>query len=930
MNISAKMRKPGGLCAYLSGAIESNKPFIRQLMRVSVVVTIIILTTVQVLLATTGRGQNMHTDKVTVGLRGESLASGLKKIEQQTALRFYYRNADVKMLTGLNLPLGTRTVEQTLQELLQNTFFTFRQIDGNILLEKTGQQTAFEIKGRVVDIHHQPVAYATVKLIRTSVNQLLQSAQTDTGGYFKLAATEKGDYLIKISEISMDSLSVALTLTELKVVQLPDITLSASVKQLNQVSVVSKRPFIEQKIDRTVVTVDALISNAGSSAIEVLEKSPGVIVDQNGAISLKGKNNVKVFVDDKPTYLSGTDLENYLRSLSSSTIDQIELMTNPPAKYDASGTGGVINIRTKRSKAVGFNGGLNLSYSQGRFGKTNNSFNFNYRNNKVNVFGSLGYSTGINYNNLDINRHFENPDGSIASNFLQQSYIQPSYQNYSARLAMDYYVSDKTTLGIGFSGLLNPGDTKTRSTSQLSDAQNTLDSTIVANNREHRHFTNEGVNLNYRHQYERKGQELTADLDYLNYDTRYNQSFDNTTYLPDGSTANQGLLTGNLPSRINIYSAKSDYTQPLDNGYRLAAGVKTSYTKTDNIADYFNTVANVTTPDYDKTNHFIYKETINAGYINLNKDFKRVSLQAGLRFENTISDGHQLGNIQKPDSVFKRTYNGLFPTFYIQYKLDTAGDQTLGLNYGRRIDRPDYADLNPFLSPVDKFTYYTGNPFLNPSYTQSLELSHNYKNITTTLSYSKTRDAMYETIYIQDGIYYSKPGNIGRIENFGLSVDASFDPAKWLSAHFYAYGGANHTVSNFYTGPLDVHGTLFIINPMVQFKPGADWTLQLDGRYQSPHQTTQLRVGDRKTMNAAISKKLSASTTLRLVVNDVFHSWVNTGTINNLALTRADFHNVIDSRTAVVSLSYRFGKTIANQRKHEANGAESEQNRVKQ
>jgi outer membrane receptor protein involved in Fe transport len=930
MNISAKTRKPGGLYACLSGAIESNKPFIRQLMRVSVVITLILLTTFQVLLATSTKGQNMHTDKVTIGLRDESLASALKKIEQQTPLRFYYRKADIKMLTGLNLPVQTRTIEQTLQELLKNTFFSFRQVENNILLERDFQQTDYQIKGRVVDIHRQPVAFATVSIRKAPGYQMVQGTRTDTGGYFKLVVAARGDYLVSISAVGMDSLSVALTLADQQLVPLPDIVLSTRTTNLREVSIVSKRPFIEQKIDRTVVNVDALISNAGSSAIEVLEKSPGVIVDQNGAISLKGKNNVKVFVDDKPTYLSGTELENYLRSLSSSTIDQIELMTNPPAKYDASGTGGVINIRTKRSKTVGFNGGLNLSYSQGRFGKTNNSFNFNYRNNKINVFGNLGYSTGINYNNLDINRHFENPDGSIASNFLQQSYIQPSYQNYSARLAMDYYLSDKTTLGIGFTGLVNPGDTKTRSTSQLSDAQNNLDSTIAANNREHRHFSNEGVNLNYRHQYDRKGQELTADLDYLNYDTRYNQSFDNTTYLPDGSVTNEDLLTGNLPSRINIYSVKSDYTHPLDNGYKLAAGVKTSYTKTDNIADYFNTAGSVTTPDYNKTNHFIYKETINAAYLNLNKDFKRVSLQAGLRFENTISDGHQLGNVQKPDSVFKRTYNGLFPTFYLQYKLDTAGNQTFGLNYGRRIDRPDYADLNPFLSPVDKFTYYTGNPFLNPSYTQSLELSHNYKNITTTLSYSKTRDAMYETIYIQNGIYYSKPGNIGSAENFGLSIDAGFDPAKWLSAHFYGYGGANHTVSNFYTGPLNVHGTLFILNPMLQFKPGASWTMQLDGRYQSPHQTTQLRIGDRKTMNAAVSKRLSASTTVKLVVNDVFHSWVNTGTINNLALTRADFHNVIDSRTAVISLSYRFGKTIANQRKHEANGAESEQNRVKQ
>lgn len=221
--------------------------------------------------------------------------------------------------------------------------------------------------------------------------------------------------------------------------------------------------------------------------------------------------------------------------------------------------------------------------------------------------------------------------------------------------------------------------------------------------------------------------ELTADLDYLRYDNTLSQGFDNSSYLPNGMLINHDLLTGALPSAIDIYAAKTDYTHPLKSGLKLAGGLKTSYTQTDNIANYFYTVNQNTTPDYDKTNHFIYKENINAAYINASRDFKRLSVQLGLRFENTVSKGHQLGNVQKPDSVFKRNYNGLFPTVYLQYKLDTAGNQQISLNYGRRIDRPYYEDLNPFLAPLDKFTYYTGNPFLRPAYTQNIELSHTYK-----------------------------------------------------------------------------------------------------------------------------------------------------------------------------------------------------------
>ncbi|WEA00579.1 TonB-dependent receptor [Mucilaginibacter sp. SJ] len=791
-------------------------------------------------------------------------------------------------------------------------------------------QESLKITGKIVGKDSRPLDGASVYLLRGADSVLVKTTLANNDGSFALTGLNKGIYRLSVTMMGFAAYRSDTFQLQQQDLAFPLITLSAKGTLLKEVTIKSSKPLVEQKIDRTVVNVDALISNAGSSAMDVLEKSPGVTVEQGGAISLKGKGNVQVYVDDKPVNLSGAELENYLRSLSSSTIDQVELMSNPPAKYDAGGTGGIINIRRKRSKAAGFNGGINLSYSQGRYGKTNNSFNFNYRDNKFNIFGNLGYSTTSNYNDLDINRHFENSDGNPISSLLQTSYIRPTSQSYSSRIGMDYYASDRTTFGMAFTGLSSPGDLATNSTSQITDSKNVLDSTTVANNRDRRHFTNTGFNLNYRHQYAQKGQELTADADYLTYHTNHDQSFNNITYLPDGSITNQDLLTGHIPATIRIYTAKADYTQPLAGDVKLAAGLKTSYTQTDNTANYFNTVGDVTTPDYDKTNHFIYKEQINAGYININKDFRRFSLQAGLRFENTISDGHQLGNIQKPDSVFKRNYNGLFPTLFLQYKLDTAGNQSLGLNYGRRIDRPAYQDLNPFLSPIDKFTYYTGNPFLKPSYTQNIDLSHSYKNITTTLSYSKTKDDMYETIEILNGIYYSRPGNIGSTVNLGLSVDAGFDPASWFSFHIYAYGGTVHTVSNFYTGTLDTRGSLFIVDPMLQFKLAHDWTMQLDGSYQGPHISAQVKVGERKRLNMGIAKKLSASTTIRLVVNDVFRSYVNSGVIGNLALTRADYHNVMDTRTAVISFSYRFGKVIAGQRRHEANGAEDEKNRVKQ
>lgn len=789
-------------------------------------------------------------------------------------------------------------------------------------------QTNLKISGKITDADGKALDGATIYLKRAADSVLVKSALAEADGRFVLTGLKPGSYKLAIALMSYANYrNDTIKLNDQDLI-MPEIRLKATGKALKEVVITSAKPFVEHQIDRTVVNVDALISNAGSSAMDVLEKSPGVIVDQNGSVSLNGKS-VQIFIDDKPTYLSGTELENYLRSLSSSTLDQVELMPNPPAKYDAAGNGGVINIRTKRIKATGFNGSINLSYSQGKYGKTNNSFNFNYRQNELNVFGNLAYSTNNSGNDLDINREFLGTNGAITSIFMQKDFIKRYGKNYNAKIGLDYYATDKTTFGMVLTGVYNPAENPTQNTSTFFNPQNRLDSTIVANNQNKSTFKNSGVNFNYRHAYDKKGHELSADFDYLLYKSKNDQSYNNISTLPNGTITNNDLLTGYLPGTIHIYSAKADYSQPLVSGIKLSAGAKSSYTQTDNIANYYYTLNNTTLPDYGKTNHFLYRENINAAYINANKDFKRLSIQVGLRMENTISQGHQLGNLQKPDSLFKNNYTSLFPTLYLQYKLDSAGHQQLTFDYGRRISRPYYEDLNPFLSPLDKFTYYTGNPFLKPSYTQNFELGYTYKNITTTLGYSKVKDDVNETIEILNGIYYSRPGNLGTKEYTSLTVDAGFDLAKWLNLHFFGYVENIHTVSNFYTGPLNTQGTFCFLRPILQFKTGKDWSFQADGSYQSQVTNSQFISRSKYRTNLALAKKLSSATTVRLVMNDIFNTFVNAGDINDLANTLANYHNKGDSRTAVISLSYRFGKNISGQRKHEANGAESEQDRVK-
>ncbi len=701
-------------------------------------------------------------------------------------------------------------------------------------------------------------------------------------------------------------------------------------KSLKEISVTAKKAFSIKKMDRVVINVDALISNAGTSALDVLEKSPGVQVDQNGSISLKGKHGVLIYIDDKPTYLATEELQNYLKSLPSSSLEQIEIMSNPPARYDAAGGAGVINIRTKKGTAKGFNGALNLAVNQGKRTRLPNSINFNIRNKKMNYYGILSDNYNNSFTDLDINRTYKNADNSPRSFFNQNSFFDRNGNTLNGKVGADYYQSQKTTWGIVLTGMKRKSTQINNNTSNLFNASKQLDSIITAKNVDKINFINGGINFNYRHQFDSTGHGITADIDYLIYQNQTDQTYYNHSYFAGGNLKSEDILSGNLPSTINIYSIKTDYTLPLANAWKFESGLKTSYITTNNKADYSNTVNQHTKPDYDKSNHFLFQERISAAYLNLSKEMKRLSMQLGLRTENTQSDGHQLGNIMKPDSTFSKSYTSIFPTFYLLYKIDSASKHQVGLNYGRRIERPFYQDLNPFLSPLDKFTYYVGNPFLKPSYIQSVELSYTFKNkYTLTSSYSNDKDAVNETIEITNGTYYSRPANLGRQIVKSLSFNGDMDPFKWLNINLYSELTNIASKSAFYTGTLNTSGTYVYTSANARITFGKGWDGELSGNYRNRMITAQFVLGEIWTTNAAVQKKLSAKSTIKLSLNDLFYSNVRTGIIKNLALTEANWVNKSDTRTAILSFSYRFGKTFTTPPKHENNGADAEKNRVK-
>lgn len=793
------------------------------------------------------------------------------------------------------------------------------------------QTTGGKISGTVLDYANKPLDGATVILLIAQDSAVVATQLARLDGGFSFPNLKNNIYVIKASYIGYKNYrSNTVIIDQQKQISLPAIILSSMGKTLNEVAVTAQKSYVQQKIDRTVVNVGALISNTGANALEVLSKTPGVQVDADGNITFKGKSGVLVMIDDKPTYLSAANLATYLRSLPSSALNQIELMDNPPAKYDAAGNAGVINIKTKKNTTKGFNAVVSADLAQGFYGRTNESINFNYRIDKVNLFANVAYNKQKTFRRLEIDRDYFDASGNQTSSLKDISYFRPTSNNTDIKAGMDYYASPKTTWGVVFTGTISHDHDSSPVFSLLSGSNGSLDSTVNSLNTSKNNFTSKGVNVNYTHKFDSLGRTLTFDLDYIRDGSGSNQLFVNNTFLPDGTLKNSQTISDNLPAIINIYSAKADYSHPLKGKAKLEAGIKSSYVNTDNAANYFNVIDNVNTVDYNNTNRFIYKENINAAYVNFNKNFGRFSVQTGLRAENTNGNGHQLGNAQKADSSFINHYTNLFPTAYFSYNLDTAGHNILVASYGRRIGRPNYGSLNPFTFFVDKFTYFSGNPFLKSQFTDNYKLAYSFKSLLTlAVAYNFTTNIQGETIHRNGDVFISTTGNIGVQKTLDFSANTSFQPTKWWSVNLYAEVYNNTYQGAFYNGYLNQSQVTFSGNGNNQFTISKSWSAEISGFYDSGGTYGQFVTLPKGMLNAAIQKKiLNNKGTIKLNVRDILHTFSPSGTITNIEGAHATFHNFLDTQVATLAFTYSFGHLTNTPQKRNTGGADSEQGRA--
>lgn len=803
-------------------------------------------------------------------------------------------------------------------------------------LSTMAQAPSGKISGYIKTTDNKPIDAASVSLLKSADSSLVKVEITDNKGSYSFDRVRIGSYVIKAESIGRAKMisKVIKVSQEQPIVAADEIRLDNASKVLNEVTVTTRRPLIENKIDKTVVNVDASPTNTGLSALEVLEKSPGVTVDNNGNISLKGKQGVVILIDGKPAYLHGDDLTNYLKNLSSNQLDQIEIMSQPSAKYDASGNSGVINIKTKKSQNTGLNGNITTTAIIARYFKNTNGLTLNWRNNKVNLFGNYGISHWEGFNEIYLDRS-SRLDRSTPFNRYSEQFTAGRYsgrpQNFKA--GIDFFANKKTTVGFVLSGNFQRDKFGSQSIANIFDSAHRFVQYNTAQSNDENPQNNLGFNVNFQQKLDTSGSELSADADYIFYHTKGTQHSYNYLFQSDKRPSEDPyLIQGYLPSNIDIFSFKSDYKHPFNKTTTLEAGIKSSYVKTDNDAQYssFNTPDQKWQMDTARSNHFIYKENINAAYLNLQKQIKKLGVQLGLRAEQTIADGDQLTK----SISFHKNYTKLFPTTYFNYKLND--NNTLGLSYGRRIQRPGYQSLNPFQHQLDRYTYQQGNPNLQPQFSHNIELSYNYKGqLNVASNYTTISDIINDVLITRktpgDSNYttFLTTENIASSKNIGLSISYNKQLKKWWTINAFT-----NVFNNRYKGVIDnedinLNFTAFNANMSSQFNFKKGWTAEISGWYNSKNLQSSAILSYPMGMFSLGGGKqvLKGKGTVRINVRDPFYLMRFKGyTDLNKGIT--NIHTKWDNRRGMITFTYRFGKTNGQQQRRRASAADEETRRI--
>ncbi|MBB6611604.1 TonB-dependent receptor [Pontibacter sp. Tf4] len=768
-----------------------------------------------------------------------------------------------------------------------------------------------KISGVLADsLTGKPVEFATIALLYGGTGNSAAVQMTSATGKFEFAGLQPGTYELAISFIGYRTKTVKqLQITTQKpAIVLGTVRFAPTATQLKEVTVQSLRPTITQEADKLVVSIEGTALAAGKTAYDVLATSPGVFVDPDGNIQLNGRAGATVMIDGKLTYLSARDLRSLLESMAAENIKNIEIITNPSAKYDAEGTSGILNINLKKNTIFGLNGSVAVgaNYNGADVGYSTTG-SINYKSGKWSSFLSLDMARRVFGREATFTRVFK--DEGNTTYFDQVAESNGVVQGPpSVRVGSDYSLNDKHSIGFMSYYVTNKLHADFLTDTYIGSAPGNYNLFVEADNYNTNRFSNFTGNLHYAGKFDTLGTTLTADLDYVRITNRGFANFYNySTVIGAGEPAKRDLLYTETPSGFDIYAAKLDFTKPLQNGQKLEMGLKASKVVSDADSRFFLNNGPVPVLDARRTNHFIYDETIYAAYANWNGKLRdNLTLQAGLRAEQTVSEGE----LVTTGEVDPRDYLSLFPSVFLQHKI--SDNYEINYNYSRRIQRPNYGHLNPFFSYRDQYTYWLGNPELRPQYTNSVGITQLFrKTYSLSLSYQHNQDVIAELVRIvpedTTTIYYV--GNVNDLRSIGLTA---LVPVKIMKNW-----DTNNTFVLSYNENSVIVEERQVINDQVYYMLQSNHTialprkfkLELNGTYYSKSVHALYIIEPRWWVNGGIRKSfLGDKLDVSLNVNDIFKSQrlvlgtkLDDGSVS-------DFDQYFRTRNATLTLRYNFSK----------------------
>ncbi len=764
---------------------------------------------------------------------------------------------------------------------------------------------AQKISGQIQQADGAPAEFATVLLYQALDTTLVKGSISDAGGAYEFENIAAGRYFIKTQLVGAGTGQIPVFEYQGGDKTLETILLQENAQEISTVTVVARRPVVEVRADKTILNVEGNINAQGQNALELLRKAPGVMIDNNDNISMRGKNAVRFQIDGRDVPMDSKDLANLLKSMRAEDIAALEMVTNPSAKYDASGNAGIINIRTRKNRTIGTNGSFGGEAVFGETLKGGGNFAINHRNTWVNVFGNYSNHFGAWHNDLNLYRE---QAGNV---YDQRSKMKDDNNNHNFKVGSDFFLNSKNTLGFVVDGRHAHGPWGNTARTEISNMNNPnqIDSVLVASNRQPQNRNNLNINLNYRFA-DTLGHEFSIDANRGYY--RYRADSYQPNFYKDPTEQiilSEKIYRNNTPTDIDILIVKADYEQRLFKG-KIGAGFKLTNVKTDNIFDFFNVLDGMPVPDIDRSNRFVYDEMVNAGYINYNYQLKKWGFQAGLRAEHTDWKGDLSSLKPGGDEMNADNYLSWFPSAAVTFNMNEKNQ--FNLTYSRRIDRPNYRNLNPFEERLDELAYKKGNPFLRPQFTNSLELTHTFMGMmNTTLGYSHTNDMFTEIIDTTEGNRtFLTNDNIADQNNFSLSIGVPIPFAKWWESYWNVTGYLISFDAKFREG-FAIKETYKSMNLYSEhtFRLPKGWSLQLSGWFNAPSiWGAVFRSKAQGAVDFGVKKQLfDGKATASLSFGDILRTagWSSVNDFTPGLYMQGN--GTWESRTVRFNLNYRFG-----------------------